>query len=185
MAGEISTTAPTALTIYVSDILHPNGTVWNGTAFEAWVDGHYATYTVAMSQTGTSGNRSGNFPTSIPSSVAAGGLFRVHMRIQSGGSPAISDPAWTSLVLDWTGSAEAFVHGSATGQTTPDLTQAVPLNAASGTVGGALLVAEGAAIGKLVEDDVANTLTLYARDNTTILRVFNLVPTGAAALSRT
>lgn len=114
MAGsEIGTTGPTALTLYVSDIEHPNGTVWNGSAFEAWNDSHYATYTVALTQQGTGGNRRGNFPTAIPSSVSAGGLYRVHIRIQMGGSPAITDPNWSGGTLDWNGTSENMPGGSA------------------------------------------------------------------------
>jgi len=167
MASEIGTSGPSGVTFYFV-VENGAGQAWNTSTvgFETAIDGHWANYAVTMAEQGTMGKYRGNFPSAIPTS-ATGGLYRVDIRLQAGGSPARGDSPYSAGTFDWTG------------------TQAVPLNAAAGTVGGALLVAEGVGIGKIVEDDVANTLTVYARDNTTVLRTFTLTPSGAGALSRT
>jgi hypothetical protein len=105
MANEIGTCGPTGLTFYCT-VEHPNGTVWNGSAFEAWTDGNYATYAITLTQQGTGGVRRGNFPATAPSSVSAGGPYHVSVRIRAGGSPVIGDPFWSGGSFDWNGTTE-------------------------------------------------------------------------------
>lgn len=67
------------------------------------------------------------------------------------------------------------------GRTNLNLAQSLPhtgTDLTSGTVGRALQVSRAQAIGKWVVDVNANTLTLYDGDSSTILKVFNITPTG-------
>ncbi len=59
---------------------------WNGTGFEVYTAGHYATYAVAMAeQTG-----SGYFTVATPSALPAG-TYSVVIQLQAGGTPAPTD----------------------------------------------------------------------------------------------
>lgn len=129
MAGkELAISAATGLTVYAV-IRNPANQVWNTSlmAFEAYNAAHWPTvYAVALAEDAGSGDYAGDFPTGI----VAAGLYRVYVRIQSGGSPATTDAKLGTGQVNWDGAKEIGI---------PDVnartTLALP-NVAAGAAGG-------------------------------------------------
>lgn len=113
MAREIRGLAPTGSTVYAR-IMSPAGLWWNGTTFEAYAAGNYATYDVALTEQGASGLFVGDFPTGITTA----GTYEYFCYIQAGGTPAQGDALTNSGSVDWTGSAA--VSASASSMTASD-----------------------------------------------------------------
>lgn len=88
----------TGLTVYAV-IRDSSGQYWNGTSFESFNQSHLSSYKVAMTEEGTSGNYSANFP------AVSAGIYDVQARIQSGGSPAWTDATAGTDLLTWGGSS--------------------------------------------------------------------------------
>lgn len=70
--------------------------------------------------------------------------------------------------------ARIDASGNETEAVQVDMTQVVPTNAATGTVGEAYLAARAQGVGRWVVSEDGLTLTIYLPDETTPLRVFNL-----------
>ena len=105
MAGELKTSYITGQTVYF--LLRNNtGQVWNGSAFEAYVAGNFATYDIAASEQGTSGFYVGTMPAAIA------GTYNVEARVQAGGSPAQSDLSLGSGPIEWNGTVESYLFGN-------------------------------------------------------------------------
>ena len=83
----------------------------------------------------------------------------------------------TSPVGWVTGNIGGNVNGSVASLTAPvtlNMTQAVPNTNTPGTIGDSLNAARADGFGKVVYDPVGKTLTLYASDNTTVVKAFNV-----------
>jgi len=104
MAGELKASYITGRTIYF--VLRDNtGQVWNGSAFEAYSAGNFATYDIAAVEQGASGFYVGTMP------VVSAGTYNVEARSQAGGSPAQSDLSLGAGAIEWDGTAEAYLFG--------------------------------------------------------------------------
>jgi hypothetical protein len=103
MSNEIHVPGSTGLTLYCL-VRNAAGQVWRpaSSAFEAYNASNYANYatTAALTEQGATGYYLGSFP------AAPAGLYRVDVRRQTGGSPAVADPAYASGELRWSGTAE-------------------------------------------------------------------------------
>lgn len=87
MANEITTPKLTPdLTYYA--LIYSAGQIWNGTAFETWVDANYATYDVALTELGTS---SGRYAANLPGALSTTTLYQVEIIQQVGGSPSLAN----------------------------------------------------------------------------------------------
>lgn len=62
------------------------GTIWNGSALEAYLTANYATYKIAATEQGSA---SGYYTITMP--AAAAGVYTITYKEQAGGSPAESD----------------------------------------------------------------------------------------------
>lgn len=112
MAGEIHVIGPTGRTCYVH-ILDSVGRRWNGSSFETFAVGNYASYDVSVAEDGATGI----YRADMPSGVTAGSLDVV-LFIQAGGSPANGDRAVGAQSISWSGSSTSPVTvplGSLTG----------------------------------------------------------------------
>ena len=111
MANEIRGVAPTGLTLYAR-IINSSGNWWNGTTFEAYSAGNYATYDVALTEQGASGFYVADFPVLITTA----GTYEIVSYIQSGATPAQGDAVANTQRIDWTGSSvEASTAWAITG----------------------------------------------------------------------
>lgn len=99
MAKELQFQASAAGTYYAL-IRNATALVWNGTAFEAWVDANVGSYDVPLAREGTSLLYTATMP------VLPAGRYSAVVHTQAGGSPAVSDVLaggpWT---FDWSGTA--------------------------------------------------------------------------------
>ena len=73
---------------YYSLIFSTEGQVFNGSAFENYVDANYVTYVVAMTELGTS---SGIYAADLPVSLSTQTKYTYMIMLRVGGSPAITD----------------------------------------------------------------------------------------------
>jgi hypothetical protein len=124
MAGELQIGGLTTGWAAYAVVRSATGTVWNGTAFEAFNAANWATYDIALTEQGSTGYYVGTFPT------VAAGVYAVEVRRQTGGSPAAAvatdpylgggDAEWDGTVLRgagnvnlaaWAGSAPAALNG--------------------------------------------------------------------------
>ena len=100
MAAEVSIAyGLTGKTLYF-DIRTKVGTIWNGSAFEAYNASNIADYDIAMTEQGACGVYVGTFDSSV-----SAGMYDVVVRDRAGGSPAETDPVIGSGMVNWTGSA--------------------------------------------------------------------------------
>lgn len=76
-----------------------NANVWNGSAFVAYNDSNWDTYVNSLSESGTCGYFVATFPVNVPP-----GVYAIDVRVQEGGSPAVSDNSFGNETLEWTGS---------------------------------------------------------------------------------
>lgn len=99
MAGELQRRYTTGQTVY-AHVRSAVGTIWNGTALEAYLTANVATYDVTMTEQGTASQLYvGTFP-----AAAAAGTYQVTYWEQVGGSPAETDTYIATEVVEWTGS---------------------------------------------------------------------------------
>lgn len=88
----------TGHTLYAVIADRAAGTVWNGAALEAYADGNWATYDVALAEQGTSGR----FVLTMPSLAA--GRYDIDVRRQVGTTPALADIQVATVDgVDWDG----------------------------------------------------------------------------------
>lgn len=99
MANELETPYQGTATLYAIIRRTSDGKVWNGSAFETFVDGSVASYDVPLTSQGGD-----YYAADFPDDIDAG-TYRALYYVQAGGSPAITDLKLpnTSLVA-WTGS---------------------------------------------------------------------------------
>lgn len=99
MASELQIRYDTAQTVYAQK-RSAVGTIWNGTALEAYLTANIANYDIAMVEQGTASQiYVGTFPpTAVP------GTYRLTYWDQAGGSPAESDTYIGTETLEWSGS---------------------------------------------------------------------------------
>lgn len=99
MAGELQRRYTTAATVY-AHVRSAVGTIWNGTALEAYLTANIATYDVAMIEQGTASQMHvGTFP-----ATAVAGTYQVTYWERVGGSPAETDTYIATEVVEWNGS---------------------------------------------------------------------------------
>lgn len=99
MASEIQLAYGTSGRTLYAVIRSAVGQVWNGSAFETYTGGNWATYAVSLTEQGTSGYYAGTFPTT------SAGVYLIEVRDRSGGSPATTDPLAGSGEVEWSGTA--------------------------------------------------------------------------------
>ena len=98
MAGELQIRHTTsAADVYVL-VFSGTGTVWNGSAFEAYSAGNYTTYDVAITELGASQIFTGTFPPTIPA-----GEYHIFV-FDGGATPAEGDTYVTDYWAQWNGS---------------------------------------------------------------------------------
>lgn len=98
MANEVQVNYAAGATVYFL-VRNATGSIWNGSAFEAYVTANYTTYDVAMTQQGTaSGFYAGNFPSTI-----SPGVYSIVAKNQVGGTPAETDPTVAVGDYQWNG----------------------------------------------------------------------------------
>mgnify|MGYP001604571631 CR=1 FL=1 len=88
MANELLTPKLTADVTYYALIWNEAGQVWNGSTFETFADANYSTYTVALTELGTS---SGRYAADRPGALSATTHYTYEVMFRAGGSPAITD----------------------------------------------------------------------------------------------
>lgn len=98
MASELDIVFQGTGTLYAVIRKESDGTVWNGSSFETWVDGSVATYDIALTSQGGD-----YYAADFPSSITAG-QYRVFYYEQIGASPATTDPLLDNESLYWNGS---------------------------------------------------------------------------------
>lgn len=99
MAGELQRRFTTGQTIY-AQVRSPVGTIWNGTALEAYLTANIANYDVAMTEQGTASQLyAGTFP-----AAAVAGVYRVSYWDRVGGAPAETDTYIDTEWIEWSGS---------------------------------------------------------------------------------
>lgn len=109
MAAELQTRWTTGTTCYFQ-IRSATGTIWNGTALEAYVTANIGLYKVSSTEQGTA---SGYFVGTFPATLAAG-VYNVVAFQQLGGSPAETDTYIGSQTFMWNGSAPSSMSDAAT-----------------------------------------------------------------------
>ncbi len=98
MAKEIYMSSESTDTLYAIVYQQSDGKVWNGSAFEAWVDGNIGTYDIAMTASGDM--FFGDFP-AVPEVDGASDKYIVQVRKQLGASPAITDDLIGQGFMEW------------------------------------------------------------------------------------
>lgn len=99
MANEVQFSFAAGRTAYFVVRNQTSGYVWNGTTFEAFTSGNWATYDIAAVEQGISAFYAGNFPSTI-----AAGVYSVISKEQLGGSPVQTDPTIAVGDFNWNGS---------------------------------------------------------------------------------
>lgn len=126
MAGEIQLAGSSAWTPYFQ-VRTRTGTVWNGSAFEAYDTANLNNYKIAATQQGTaSGYWTATFPAAIPA-----GVYEIVALNQLGGSPAETDPKLGTETFQWNGSAQFPLADLAT---SGQVAQFSPIRVARGTM---------------------------------------------------
>ena len=98
--SKIKAASLTGLTLY-ANIINSAGLRWNGSIFDAFNVGRYDTYDIALTEDGTSGIFTADFPSSI-----VAGNYDVFFYRQAGASPTIGDIVVGSARISWDGSEE-------------------------------------------------------------------------------
>lgn len=100
MANEIQTSFRPGASVYALVRTPYSGGIWNGTGYEAYTLGNYATYPISMAEV-TSGSAyyMGDFPT-----ACVAGVFNITAKQQLGGSPAQTDPTIAVGEINWAAS---------------------------------------------------------------------------------
>lgn len=102
MAGELQIQNTTAKTVY-AHIRSAVGTIWNGSALEAYLTANILTYDVAMLEQGTN---SQVYVGDIPAAIVPGTYFVTYWE-QLVGSPAENDLFIDQRVIEWNGTVLA------------------------------------------------------------------------------
>lgn len=100
MSNELRGATSTGETCYAL-VLNSSGKFWNGSAFETFSGSNYSNYDIAVTEVGSTGIYSGDFPVGVTSS----GTYEYFIKRQQGGSPAADDPISNTGKIDWTGSS--------------------------------------------------------------------------------
>lgn len=109
MAREIRGVSPSG-TLYAR-IINSSGLWWNGSTFEAYSAGNYATYVVSMTEQGNSGVYVADFP----SGITTGGTYEIFIH-RTTTTAAEGDLVVNTAKIDWSGSASiSGATGSMTG----------------------------------------------------------------------
>jgi len=96
MAGELECSFQHSKTVYFL-IRSSTGTIWNGSAFEAYNSANYANYSVAGVEQGVASSYyTGTFPSAIPA-----GAYNVVAKNQVGGGAAETDATVAVGDLQW------------------------------------------------------------------------------------
>lgn len=114
MADVININYATAQTIYVH-IHNTTGYWWNGTTFETYSAANWSTYSIALTESGSSTYYSVAFPTDI-----SAGRYYLSFFNQAGASPDVTDTPIATNYVDWNGSAITGGFGSAGGMSGSD-----------------------------------------------------------------
>jgi hypothetical protein len=100
MSNELVIAFDTGSTLYAR-VFDSTGQVWNGTAFESWVDGNVGNYDVALADK-SSGQYIGDFPSAITDGRYVAVVYK-----QAGASPHITNDAVVgSGLVVWNGTSE-------------------------------------------------------------------------------
>lgn len=105
MAGELQLPYLTGQTIYFL-IRNSTGSIYNGSTFESYDTGNYATYDIAATEQGTA---SGYYTATFP--VISAGIYNVVAKVQAGASPAETDFNAGEGDVQWTGTAVVPLSG--------------------------------------------------------------------------
>lgn len=100
MSNEIPFAFDKDFTLYAR-VFNSTGQVWNGSAFEDWVDGNVGNYDISLTDK-SSGQYIGDFPT------IAAGRYKVNIYEQAGANPAIADTVVGHGEILWDGTSEIF-----------------------------------------------------------------------------
>lgn len=95
--------AGTGNTVYAIIRQPRTGKYWNGTSYENYTTANRSDYAIALTEEGSTGDFSGDFP----SGITASGTYEYKTYIQAGTSPADSDQFANAGTVDWTGTGEA------------------------------------------------------------------------------
>lgn len=107
MAGELRIASVSGLTVYAA-ILNPSSRIWNGSSFEVYASGNYPNYDIAITELGSSGVYSGDFPPAITDAAH----YEVFYFIQEAAAPTEGDRILGTSSLDWDGTEEDADSGS-------------------------------------------------------------------------
>lgn len=99
MSGELEADFLTGKTAYFQ-VRSSTGTIWNGSAFEAYQTAHVASYAIAATEQGSA---SGYYTASMP--AVPSGTYNVTLKQQAGASVAESDTTVGVGTVPWDGSA--------------------------------------------------------------------------------
>lgn len=101
MASELQASFQTGKTLYVL-IRNANGRVWNtgSSTFDVYASASFSSYTVNLTEQGTSGYYAGDFPTAITTA----GTYQIVVKNRLGGAPAETDPTVGTQEVGWNGS---------------------------------------------------------------------------------
>lgn len=101
MANELLTVHATGKHLY-GVVVNSAGEAWNGAAFEAIVNAHWATYANALAEQGTTGIYLGNFP----SAITAADTYNVLLYVETTpGTAAVGDALDSRAPLVWDGNS--------------------------------------------------------------------------------
>ncbi len=98
MAGELQIRHTTGATGVYAHIRSATGTIWNGSAFEAYLTANILNYDIALTEQGTA---SQVFVGTFPAAIVAG-TYRIYVW-DGGGTPAEADTYVTDYKEEWDG----------------------------------------------------------------------------------
>lgn len=100
----------TGQTVYAV-IRNSVGAIWNGSAFVSYNAINWTTYKVALTEETTNGS-DGYYKGDFPSGIVTAGIYNIEVRLQSGGSAAITDIVIGAGSIEWTGTSVVFTLGA-------------------------------------------------------------------------
>lgn len=111
MASELRGVAAPGQALY-AHIVNSSGRRWNGSSFETYASANYSTYTVTLTEQGSSGAYFGTFP----SAIVASGTYEYLVYLRSGGSAAEGDAVAGTGEVAWSGTVSSdIIAGSMSG----------------------------------------------------------------------
>jgi hypothetical protein len=99
MAGEIQVKHESGRNLYYH-IRDRNSLIWNGSSFETYNGSNYTTYSLSLSEQGSSGFYKADFPNAAP------GVYFLIGYERAGGSPAEGDRSLVGGEIHWDGAEE-------------------------------------------------------------------------------